>query len=207
MKKVLKWVVFGILLTIFIIIMICIKNGKIIHFDNITYTLVTYNTNTILDNINHIFTFFGSTIWMVLLALILLITIKDKKKAIIICGCLIISILLNIGIKNIFMRERPLVRRLVEETSFSFPSGHTTAAVSLYGIILFFIIKSNLTKSKKIIYSIGLIMLMFFIGFSRIYLGAHFASDVIGAIIISSAFLILYTAIIEKFILKNRQKS
>ena len=92
MKKVLKWVVFGILLTVFIIIMICIKNGKIIHFDNITYTLVTYNTNTILDNINHIFTFFGSTIWMVLLALILLSTIKDKKKAIIICGCLIISI-------------------------------------------------------------------------------------------------------------------
>ena len=79
MKKVLKWVVFGILLTVFIIIMICIKNGKIIHFDNITYTLVTYNTNTILDNINHIFTFFGSTIWMVLLSLILLSTIKDKK--------------------------------------------------------------------------------------------------------------------------------
>ena len=77
---------------------------------------------------------------MVLLDLILLSTIKDKKKAIIICGCLIISILLNIGIKNIFMRERPLVRRLVEETSFSFPSGHTTAAVSLYGIILFLLL-------------------------------------------------------------------
>lgn len=207
MKKVFKWIVFGILVTIFIIIMICIKNGKIIHFDNITYTLVTHNTNTILDNINHIFTFFGSTIWMVLLSLTLLITAKDKRKAIIICGCLIISIFLNIGIKNIFMRERPLVRRLVEETSFSFPSGHTTAAVSLYGIILFFIIKSDLIKSKKIIYSSGLIILMFFVGFSRIYLGAHFASDVIGAIIISSAFLILYTAIIKKFILKNLQKS
>ena len=143
---------------------------------------------------------------MVLLALTFLITIKDKKKAIIICGCLIISILLNIGIKNIFMRERPLVRKLVEETSFSFPSGHTTAAVSLYGIVLFFIIKSNLAKNKKIIYSTGLIMLIFFIGVSRIYLGAHFASDVIGATVISIAFLILYTAIIERFILKNTKK-
>lgn len=206
MKKALKWIIFGILLIVFIMIMICIKNGKIVHFDNATYKLVTYNTNTILDNINHIFTFFGSTIWMVLLALTFLITIKDKKKAIIICGCLIISILLNIGIKNIFMRERPLVRKLVEETSFSFPSGHTTAAVSLYGIILFFIIKSNLAKNKKIIYSTGLIMLIFFIGVSRIYLGAHFASDVIGATVISIAFLILYTAIIERFILKNTKK-
>ena len=104
------------------------------------------------------------------------------------------------------MRERPLVRKLVEETSFSFPSGHTTAAVSLYGIILFFIIKSNLAKNKKIIYSTGLIMLIFFIGVSRIYLGAHFASDVIGATVISIAFLILYTAIIERFILKNTKK-
>lgn len=206
MKKALKWIIFGILLIVFIMIMICIKNGKIVHFDNATYKLVTYNTNTVLDNINHIFTFFGSTIWMVLLALTFLITIKDKKKAIIICGCLIISILLNIGIKNIFMRERPLVRKLVEETSFSFPSGHTTAAVSLYGIILFFIIKSNLAKNKKIIYSTGLIMLIFFIGVSRIYLGAHFASDVIGATVISIAFLILYTAIIERFILKNTKK-
>lgn len=206
MKKALKWIIFGILLIVFIMIMICIKNGKIVHFDNATYKLVTYNTNTILDNINHIFTFFGSTIWMVLLALTFLITIKDKKKAIIICGCLIISILLNIGIKNIFMRERPLVRKLVEETSFSFPSGHTTAAVSLYGIVLFFIIKSNLAKNKKIIYSTGLIMLIFFIGVSRIYLGAHFASDVIGVTVISIAFLILYTAIIERFILKNTKK-
>ena len=206
MKKALKWIIFGILLIVFIMIMICIKNVKIVHFDNATYKLVTYNTNTVLDNINHIFTFFGSTIWMVLLALTFLITIKDKKKAIIICGCLIISILLNIGIKNIFMRERPLVRKLVEETSFSFPSGHTTAAVSLYGIVLFFIIKSNLAKNKKIIYSTGLIMLIFFIGVSRIYLGAHFASDVIGATVISIAFLILYTAIIERFILKNTKK-
>ena len=82
MKKALKWIIFGILLIVFIMIMICIKNGKIVHFDNATYKLVTYNTNTILDNINHIFTFFGSTIWMVLLALTFLITIKDKKKAI-----------------------------------------------------------------------------------------------------------------------------
>ena len=48
---------FVILLIAFIIIMICIKNGKIIYFDNITYALVTHNTNIITDNINHIFTF------------------------------------------------------------------------------------------------------------------------------------------------------
>lgn len=205
MKKNLKWIIFGILIVLVIGIMIFIKNGRIVEFDNYIYTLVTHNTNSVLDNLNHIFTFFGSTLWMIILPILCLIMFKDKKKAVFICVCLIISIILNIGIKNVFMRERPVVRKLVEETSYSFPSGHTTAAVTMYGIMLYLIIKSSFSKNKKIIFSSGLIILMFLVAVSRIYLGAHFASDVIGGALVSSAFLILYTSVTEKFLIKNKE--
>ena len=121
-KNNIKWIMFALLLISFTTLAICIKTGSIVSFDNAIYSIVTYNTNTILDNMNHIFTFLGSTSLMVGLAVICLILIKDKKKAIIICACLLISIILNIGIKSTFMRERPEVRKLVEESSFSFPS-------------------------------------------------------------------------------------
>lgn len=203
-KKNLKWIIFSILLIVFAIIMICVKNESVVGFDNAIYKIVTYKTNSFLDNMNHIFTFFGSTSLMVILAVLCLIFIKNKKIACIICACLIISILLNIGIKNVFMRERPLVRKLVEESSYSFPSGHTTAAVSMYGIFVYFIMKSKLKSNVKNIISACLIILMFLVAWSRVYLGAHFGSDVIGAMVISGAFLIGYTHIVcGKFLIKK----
>lgn len=203
-KNNIKWIMFALLLISFTTLAICIKTGSIVSFDNAIYSIVTYNTNTILDNMNHIFTFLGSTSLMVGLAVICLILIKDKKKAIIICACLLISIILNIGIKSTFMRERPEVRKLVEESSFSFPSGHTTAAVSLYGIFVYYILKMKINNNIKIIASIGLIILMFLVAWSRVYLGAHFGSDVIGASVISAAFLILYTDIVKKYFYKEK---
>lgn len=203
-KNNIKWIMFALLLMSFTTLAICIKTGSIANFDNAIYSIVTYNTNTILDNINHIFTFLGSTSLMVGLAVICLIFIKDKKRAIIICACLLISIILNISIKSAFMRERPEVRKLVEESSFSFPSGHTTAAVSLYGIFVYYISKMKINKNIKIIATTVLIILMFLVAWSRVYLGAHFGSDVIGAGVISTAFLILYTDIVKRHFYKEK---
>lgn len=198
MKKYLKFILSAILVVVLIIIMVAIKNGNIIGFDNKIYSIVTSNTNGFLDNLYKVFTFLGSTIFIIGACLAILIFVKNKKVAGIIVGSVAISTIVNNVIKIIFRRPRPEVRRLVVEKSFSFPSGHTMAAVTLYGILIFFIMKSKMKKNVKIAISVILGLLPICVAVSRIYLGAHFASDVTGAAVTSTALLLVETYFIEK---------
>ena len=72
------------------------------------------------------------------------------------------------------------------------------AAVTLYGILIYFVMKSKLNKNAKIAISIVLGLLPICVAISRIYLGAHFASDVTGAAITSTALLLVEIYFITK---------
>ncbi|NLE07097.1 MAG: phosphatase PAP2 family protein [Parcubacteria group bacterium] len=79
--------------------------------------------------------------------------------------------------KQIFYRARPLSEAFYLETSLSFPSAHTAVATALYGLLIYILYKSKL-KSKFLLIA-GLCLLIFLIGFSRLYLGVHYFSDVL----------------------------
>ena len=199
MKKYINFILAGILVAALVAIMVLIKNGEIVNFDNNVFNLVTSNENTFIENMYRVFTFLGSTIFIIVACLCILVFMKNKKMAGVIVGLVAVSTVVNNVIKLIFRRERPGVRRLVEEHSFSFPSGHTMAAVTLYGILIFFVMKSKLNKKARIAISIVLGLLPICVAVSRIYLGAHYASDVIGATITSTALLLVETYFIEKY--------
>jgi undecaprenyl-diphosphatase len=202
MKKYLKFIFAGILVAALVALMVMIKSGKIVSFDDSVYSLVTRNTNTFLDNMYKVFTFFGSTVFIICACLAILgisLLVKKVKTGAVIVGSVAISTIVNTAIKLIFRRPRPEVRRLVVEKSFSFPSGHTMAAVTLYGILIFFVMKSKLNKGLRIAISIVLGLLPICVAVSRIYLGAHFASDVTGAAITSTALLLVETYFINKY--------
>jgi undecaprenyl-diphosphatase len=100
-------------------------------------------------------------------------------------------------IKNIIDRPRPpLTNSLVSESTYSFPSGHTFVAIAFYGLLVYFVIQSGRNKFFKIasfIFGLGLIIL---VGISRIYLGAHWPSDVFASVAVGSAWLtILITSL------------
>lgn len=202
MKKYLNFIIAGILVVALVVIMVLIKNGGIVGFDDGVYNIVTRSTSTFLDNMYRVFTFLASTAYVIVACLAILvisIIMKKKKIGFVIVGSVAISTVVNNVIKLIFRRPRPEVRRLVVEKSFSFPSGHTMAAVTLYGILIFFVMKSKLHKGLKIAISIVLGLLPICVAISRIYLGAHFASDVTGAAVTSTALLLVEVYFVNKY--------
>lgn len=94
------------------------------------------------------------------------------------------SAALNVLVKNLIQRPRPLpdmVNVLATLNSYSFPSGHVMFYVSFFGFIgllAYSLLKPSFQRSLLLIFSGGLVAL---IGISRIYLGQHWASDVLGA--------------------------
>lgn len=88
-------------------------------------------------------------------------------------------------LKYFIGRDRPLNAELFGESTYSFPSGHSLNSFFLYGFIAFIIfrfVKINL--NKKYFLSSPLFLLVILIGISRIYLGVHFLSDVVGGFLI-----------------------
>ena len=76
-------------------------------------------------------------------------------------------------------------------------------SLAFYGLLIYFVVKSNFSKFIKIILSILLVLLIMLIGFSRIYLGVHYTSDVIAGFSLSLAYLMMFIDIINK---KNVRK-
>lgn len=100
--------------------------------------------------------------------------------------------------KLAFRRPRPDVA-VYTENSFSFPSGHAAIAAAFYGFITYILFRSaTLWRSKINILFFGLIII-FAIGFSRLYLGVHFLSDVWGGYLLGLLWLIIGVSIFEWF--------
>ena len=117
----------------------------------------------------------GST-WFYVLLVVVLMFLKDKKELLI--G---IHLLIGQGINR-------LIKYIIKETNYSFPSGHSMSAMIGYGLLIIEVYQSSL-KYKKLIMTL-LAMMILLIGLSRIYLGVHYFSDVIGGFLLSLSYLL-----------------
>ncbi|QUL57471.1 phosphatase PAP2 family protein [Paenibacillus tritici] len=109
------------------------------------------------------------------------------------------SQLLNTLLKLWFHRERPSIHRLIEQAGYSFPSGHSMAAFSLYGVIAYLLWRHMHSRTERFLLILFAVLMTGGIGWSRIYLGVHYPSDVIGGYAASGAWLMLSAAIFEAY--------
>ena len=136
---------------------------------------------------------------IILIAIIALIVIKNRKIGASIAVNLASSAFVNHLIKEIVQRPRPPIElRMVEESSFSFPSGHAMTSTAFYGLIIYFVFKNVKDKKVRNTICITLSILVFFIGISRIYLGVHYASDVVAGFAFGIVYLVLYITFVLK---------
>lgn len=107
------------------------------------------------------------------------------------CAASVVTALL----KYVPRRERPntpYVERMLFKT-YSFPSGHAFSSAVLYGLIACFCFM-YLSDAQAIPISAGLLALVALVGFSRVYLGAHYVLDVLGGWLLASVVLVVLVA-------------
>lgn len=192
-----KWVLFGICLIIFIVVSFLVQFNLTDSFDLSIYNFIISFKNDFLTSFFKIVTLFGGE-YVILLITFSFFFLKNKKFFLSLFVDMILIVFFNYFLKLVFLRERPVDLMIINETGYSFPSGHSMIAVSFYGFIIFLIWRMNIKKIYKFLFSLFTGFLIFLIGISRIYLGVHFPSDVIGGYSISLCFLIVYISLIRK---------
>lgn len=197
MKRV-KWVIFVVAILIFSLLAYFVLEGKTGEFDSFIYKIVTFNKTDFISGFYKFITNFASGIMVGIISLVFLIIFKNKRYG----GFIFLNVfnifVLNFLLKLLFMRDRPYELMIIDEVGYSFPSGHAMVALGFYGFIIYLLWHFNLAKSAKIIFSVLLGALIILIGVSRIYLGVHYASDVLAGYMVSLAYLILYITCVKK---------
>ena len=202
--KNLKWIILFICLIGFLALAEDVFNKEILNGDIIGYKIASeFLISDFATPIAKFVTNFGGAIFLIILAMTLLILIKDKKIGLSILSNLVIITVLNQLLKIILQRPRPTDYRIIEETGYSFPSGHSMISMAFYGYLIYLIYKYVKNKYIKWISIVLLSILICSIGVSRIYLGVHYTSDVLGGFFISISYLIIYISVVNKFLIRK----
>lgn len=199
--KNLKWIILFITLVLFLMIVEDVMDEEIMSTDSKGYALIsTYLMSEPMTHVAKVVTNFGGEYCLICLSILLLIVIKNKKIGISIPLNLGLSALLNITLKQILQRPRPIEYRVIDESGYSLPSGHSMVSMAFYGYLIYFIYKHIENKYIKWSLIILLSILIMSIGISRIYLGVHYTSDVIAGFLIALSYLIIYINVAKTYI-------
>jgi undecaprenyl-diphosphatase len=195
MNKINVWLAVAALI-LFVMLAISIMAGITVSFEGWAYNETIEHMSPTLTNVVKGITHVGDSAVVIVFCLLLVVIPRSRKTiALPVSITVILSSILNVALKNIFARNRPNILRLINETSYSFPSGHAMINASLYTMLILLIFKFMQNKPRKIALSTLCVALTIAIGFSRIYLGVHYAGDVIGGWLIGFAVSVIVYSI------------
>lgn len=172
----------------------------IIVWDNFIVNSLRQGRSPFWDSFFLFWTNFGSIYFIAAVFLILvffLVKKRMKKAAFSVFLTLISSLFLISLFKDIFGRPRPFECPFTKDC-FSFPSGHATIAFYFYGML--FNLTTRFIKLRKryvLLLGLALFFLILLVALSRLYLGYHFLTDIIGGFLLGGVFLLLAAILID----------
>lgn len=185
-----------LLLFIFCCLFLLIYPDKITKIDSPILAWVQETFSFIPKQIPIFISDFGYEMYMLpqlFIAAIFLIKIKRIREFILLFLFAELSYLIVLIIKNIVHRPRPdIIYQKILETGYSFPSGHSCVNMFFYATVIFILNKIIKNENIKILTNILCITIILAVGFSRIYLGVHYFTDIVGGYILGFLLAYLY---------------
>lgn len=197
MKNRRRLIILSFLMILFLILGFMVRNSsEAILFDMALMKAIHENSNTGLFLFMRIISFLGSGTFLVGLVSLMVVYNLIKKSYFLpklLLASTLGSYILNFILKLLVNRTRPLDFFLVDQGGLSFPSGHSMVATSMY-LILAYILSNKFKDKKVLIYGLGITMILL-MGISRLFLGVHWPTDVLGGYIMG---YLLYEFIIAR---------
>jgi undecaprenyl-diphosphatase len=162
---------------------------------------VALHRTSAITAILRLFTYIGGPIGMVILGVIvvgLLWWRRGRRPALTVAAALIGSSVLNEVLKAIFHRARPTGEWLTQASGHSFPSGHSMTSMSFF-LVLAVVLSSEgaARRARPLIVAVG-ILISLVIGWSRVYLGVHYASDVLAGYIFGAVWGLIWLRLVRR---------
>ena len=193
----------GIFSAIIVLIVFSIRKPIRKHkpIDMLIFEKIKPHVNEATNKIMLFITFLGKHQFLIPANLVLIAYFLFVKKqtwfSIRVVTIALSSLLLMLLLKQLFQRKRPLSPLLKAAKGLSFPSGHAIMAVTFYGSLIFILQHSIELDWLKWLTTILILILIISIGFSRVYLRVHYASDVAAGFIIGLLWLLISLAVLK----------
>ncbi|MDQ0193203.1 phosphatase PAP2 family protein [Paenibacillus wynnii] len=198
------FVLFIVFTLVFAAIAVLVVNNWVSNLDLYIINKVQSVESPFLTSLAKSLSFVGSSQLALELALItmvlLIIVVRHRMELVLFLWVVVLgSQILNMFLKLQFHRARPTIYQMIEQEGHSFPSGHSMTAFSLYVVIAYLLWHSISSKSGRRLLIAGTILITTGIGWSRVYLGVHYPSDVIGGYTASAAWLMLSIGFLQMY--------
>lgn len=190
-------IVLSVALLLFVYLLQNVMSGDIRRIDGIAYQFfVVRLRRDWLTPIMQSFTSLSAPVVLAVMLIIVAAFAPGRMPGRFAAANLVGIVALNYALKEIVQRPRPEGFRLIAETGYSFPSGHSMVAVAFYGFMIWLIIRYEEDRLQRWIWSLALFFVVIMIGVSRVYLGVHYFSDVMAGYCVAAVWLVIFTRII-----------
>lgn len=190
----LRLVVAAVSLLVFVVLLEDVLDGELMKLDRAAYWLVVEHMRAPwLTPVMESFSALATPVTLLVLLLAVAAFAPGRRPGWCCTVNLGLVVALNQLLKFVIQRPRPDGFRLATVSGFSFPSGHSMVAMAFFGLLAWFVWRYEKDPRMRRWLVAGFAFVIVMVGLSRVYLGVHYASDVLGGFCVSMAWLALYT--------------
>ncbi|OUO58495.1 phosphatase PAP2 family protein [Olsenella sp. An270] len=174
-----------------------VAGGEIMRLDVAAYQLFVERLRSdTLTPVMEAFTSLASVVVLAVMAAVIAALAPGKAPGWCVAVNLVCVVALNTVLKYLVQRPRPDGFRLISESGYSFPSGHSMVAMAFFGLLIWMVWRYHRRDVMRVVWCALFVLVIVMVGVSRIYLGVHYASDVLAGFCVSLVWLVFYTRVV-----------